>query len=204
MRPALIFIIPVVLFSTVVVCQSAGDPQRQLAEERRRMIRPPEAATQTQRVQQPVQVQQYSNAQRERDRNQLLRTSDRSSLTQGGTSPLQVVNIDRLKVQSDAPGQYQFEALQTLNIQESDPSRAEVAVNTETTEAAEAELQGETPADEVAVSETPVEEQEEDSPVEEMVFQAGAGQTIFRIIEDENRIVVTQVDAPTKTGTLAP
>jgi hypothetical protein len=198
MRRFISHIITLSLFCSVVSSYAFGDPQQELARERRRIVPPS----------QPVQQAPLPAYARERQAQQLRERG----IVQNGSSAgsmlnqPQVVSIDRLKVQSDTPAEYQIEALQTLNIQDSDPSRAVEEVKAEPAEIAKEELKVETSVEEVAaaVEEALPEEPEEVSPVDVKVIQAGTGHTIFRIIEDEHRIVVTQVEGTSKTGKPVP
>ncbi|HIJ87665.1 MAG TPA: hypothetical protein HPP97_08270 [Desulfuromonadales bacterium] len=193
MRPAIFYVDSVFLLCAVAASQAAGDPQQQFAEERRRLTRPAIVAN----VQPQSSVKPYSTTQRERELDQLQKTVVGRSPANGVMDSLQTVNIDRLKVQSVAPPEYQYEALQTLNIHESDFLVSKEEMNINPTETAVADMQADIPVEDVAPIETaPVEMTEDDTSAEEKAVQVATGHTMFRIIEEESRVVVMQGETP--------
>jgi len=101
------------------------------------------------------------------------------------------VSFDRFKLRADSPTEYQFEQMQTLSFQDDETSQTEEEKNIEQSDIAAEELQQEQIADVVAESTR----YEEETAAEEYVAHAGNGQFTYKIIEEDNRIVVLQVDA---------
>jgi hypothetical protein len=193
------------LISTVVCSYAAGDQQvqygegrqrqRQYGEDRQRAVRPsvapPDAVVQRP---QPVLQQNPSN-QRNNERSQNQRSGASSGRVRDLQMQPQVVNIDQLKLQADTPEEYSFRTLQTLVIQDGEHSSSETEVKTEQVEAA-AEEQQDAAVEEFAASESLAEETGEAAePAEEQVVHANGGNAQFLIVEENNRIIVTQVEA---------
>jgi hypothetical protein len=193
MRHIIIYTCVLCSLSTVVYSYAAGDQQRQYEKDRQRIIRPPVASVAVP-VQRPQPAIQQSNSS-QRERNQSQRSSQGDNSGQGQQSQPQVVSIDRLKLQSDSPAEYQFEPMRTLTIQDGESSRAEEELKTEQVEVA-AEEQQEAGAEELVSTEHIDDEAGEEAVLaEEHVVHAQSGNALFRIIEENNQIIVTQVEA---------
>jgi hypothetical protein len=125
----------------------------------------------------------------------------------GFTSP-QTVSIDRLELQSVTLTEYQFEPVPTMTLQGAESSQVQSPVQSEATGEEPRQEQNETDADgpspeqpvkEVVESAT---EAPEDVSASEKLVTIG-GSSSFRILEDNNRIIVTQGDAAqTAVGTV--
>jgi hypothetical protein len=137
---------------------------------------------------------QYIQSRREGRQNLSPSQDSLSASTQ--LSQPRVVSIDRFKVQSDTPMEYQFEQVQTLSIQDGARPRVEEAKTEVPAETAAEEPQQEQPTEEVTASE-PIPEEPTDAATETegTVIQTGTGHASYRIIEEDNRIIVLQVEA---------
>lgn len=125
--------------------------------------------------------------ERERQRRESMGNSQNSAAQ---SSP-QTVSIERLKLQSDTPVEYQFEPVPTLIIQGEKNSLVNEDITEKQVETASEVQPQEQPAEEVAAAEPSPEETAdgENTPV-----QAEKGQPSYRIIEEDSRIVVLQVE----------
>ncbi|MFZ4855760.1 MAG: hypothetical protein ACOYL3_05130 [Desulfuromonadaceae bacterium] len=103
-----------------------------------------------------------------------------------------MVNIDRLKLQSDTPTEYQFEPLLTLSVQEGESSKIEDELKTEPVEAAAEELREVSVEEHVSIGLAVEEALDKAGPHQEQAVLAG--NTQFRIIEESDRIIVTQIE----------
>jgi hypothetical protein len=104
----------------------------------------------------------------------------------------QTVSIDRLKLRSDSLAEYQFEQIQTVTLQSPDP--APQVLEPQQNEAVVEETLQEQTFEEIASAEES--ESTEDAATTEQVIAAHDGSPKFKIIEEQNRIIVLQVDSP--------
>ena len=126
----------------------------------------------------------------------------------GFTSP-QTVSIDRIKLQPDTLAEYQFEPVPTMTLQGAESSEVQSPAQSEATGEEPRQEQNETDADGPSSPVHPVEEVVESTPetpedvsASEKLVTIGSGSS-FRILEDNNRIIVTQGDeALTAVGTV--
>ena len=140
----------------------------------------------------PQESAQTNVRQEQQRRDGGISFQDNSSL-RSQLPQVRLVNIDTLKAQTDgfqpeAPAEYQYQTLQTLTTQEG---------NSEQKEDAKPEI----PVEEVQLvhsEETMVEAEpqplDEATGEEQLVTHAVEGNAEYRIIEDNNRIVVLQVE----------
>lgn len=178
------FIINALLLTISATGSYAIDPQQLRERERHYVpaIRNPEQLYRTPVVSRDRQEQQ----RRETPQGGVHATAD-------FRSP-QTVSIDRLKLRSDTLAEYQFEQVQTLPTPQDESAPAAEAKHEEPL-AAEAE-QPEQPADEVAAAEPAPEDPATDTDTTPEQVVTGGGKAQFRIIEENDRIIVTQVDTP--------
>ncbi len=183
MNPTRILITFALMLTTAAVSY-AIDPQ-QYNERERRMVRPPQLVAKPQ----PQFIPEHVKARQEQQRRENMPRQDSSSFR----SP-QSVNIDRLKVQSDTLAEYQFEQIQTLSIQDGDPSRTTEEKKEDPPEIAmEEQPQDQQPAEDVATTEP---EPEETVALQEQIIRTSGGSS-FKIIEESDRIIVMQVETAT-------
>lgn len=201
MRYAIIFTSAFCLLCTAANGYAADDQRRRYEEDRQRVVRPVVAlpAIPVQRPQSTTQ--QSTSTQRNNERSQNQRSGTNGSMAQGQQTQPQVVNIDRLKLQPDTPADYQFEPLPTLSIQEGERSIVEEEMKTEPEEAAIEEQQDAVVEKHESTEQTVPEVLDEASSLPGQVVHGEGGNTQFRIVEESNRIIVTQVEvAPIVTG----
>ncbi|MFZ4856858.1 MAG: hypothetical protein ACOYL3_10715 [Desulfuromonadaceae bacterium] len=192
MRHVIIFTSVICSLCTVVNCYAAEDQRRQYGEDRQRGVRAP-VVPPVAPVQRPQPAYQISPSnQRNNERSQNQRSGTNGSIV-SGLSP-QVVNIDRLKLQSDTPTDFQFEPVLSLSIQEGESAKAEEEMKTDAVEAT-AEEQQEAVVEELVSAELAEEGVlDEAGPQEGQVVREDSGKTQFRIVEESNRIIVTQIE----------
>jgi len=164
----------------------AIDPQQSFEHQRRILVQPAAPAPAQQQVIQNIQIP----ARRQQERNQSMNSySSQGTISNGGQLPqIQVVPIDRLKVESDAVIEYQFEPIQTLAVMEEFPSPVQEEVQPESSDAAVEEPQQEQA--EVAAEESAPDESETGAVEEPHDATQGAEQASLEIIEEHGRFVV--------------
>jgi hypothetical protein len=172
----------ILLFITSATTCYAVDPQQFFERERQQMVRPAPL---------PLIRQQSPPVNRERKEMQLRQESQNSGQNPSGFRPPQTVSIDQLKLRSDSLAEYQFEQIQILTLQ--NPDSVPQAEEPPQTEAAAEETQSEQPAEEIASAEEPGQDEDAASPEQ---ISAEDDRPQYTIIEEQNRIIVTQVDAP--------
>jgi hypothetical protein len=187
-----------ILLLTVATHGYALDPRQESERERRRSLPQPAVTPRSNPL--PANLTERQTGRR-RD-NQGI-----GEAPSGFTSP-QTISIDLLKLQSDTLTEYQFEPVPTMTLQGAESSQVQSSAQSEATGEEPRQEQNETDADgpspeqsiEEIVESAP--EPPEDVSVSEKLVTIGGGSS-FRILEDNNRIIVTQGDtAQTAVGTV--
>jgi len=179
------------LFQLCLLVSSHAADKQQLRERERRIMQPPQPIAQPQYNQIPT----YLKERQERQRTECTSTARESS----GLSSPQIVSIDRFKLQSDSPADYQFEQLQTLVIRGGELALAEEEKKDVPNEAVGEEPQLES-QNEMAEETTMSEEETISGETSDQIVQTEEVQSTHSIIEEDNRIAVLQVDTTTTAG----
>lgn len=180
----------------IAVNSYAVDPQQSF--ERQRRVPPVPPAVQAPAQQQVVQINQ-SPVSRQQDRNRQDRSqyqnSSRNGVLNGGASPsIQVVPIDRLRVEPEAVAEYQPEPIQVVTVVMENTGQSGEEVNAEQSSDAAVEEAQQEPVE--GVAEEPVPAESETGAVEEPDGATqGAEQSALQIIEEHGQFVVVQVES---------
>jgi len=129
------------------------------------------------------------------ERERLRRESMGNSQNSATQNSPQTVSIERLKLQSDTPVEYQFEPVPTLIIQGEKNSSVNEEITEKQVETPSEVQPQEQPVEEVTAAEpSPEETTEGSADGETTLVQVEKGKTSYRIIEEDSRIIVLQVE----------